>query len=1486
MPNDRPPSIRDKIAAFNNSNVNINNNNNSTTSTNSGITSGKLSPHNSTIRSTTSTMNNVNSNNSNNNLSITSSTTTTTSGSSNTGVRTVKPTGTFKTKTLPPTPTNRSSLNINAIHNNNTSSSTTTINNNNNITPNIDNNIESTTIPNHNNNNNQEDNTLTSNGGGSFYHQQQQQQHGNSMIKKTTSDLTLPKNKPAVPPRFRPGGGGGNTTTTTGTATTTTINNNNNGLGSTTNTTSTNLSPNTTAAIVSNNITSVIEESNNIATTITTNNNTTTNNNSNNNNTSMNGVRKLNKPPPIPPPARRVHNDGNNLDNNTTLTEGVTDQTTDAINSARLSIRASGVQGVGNNVPQGKFIPYVPPEEEEGSVNNVSVSTTNASGNGNLTGEHKEESTRASITAMNSSETEVEEYKQLYKIPTRQQIEAVKILQRYVKRCNAIKLFKKLKKARMNRENCSKEILSTEKYYVESLNVMQEVYLKPLKVMSSKEKPIITKEEVQAIFSDIEVIINVNTTFLNDLEERMKNYVYETQLSDIFLTMAPFFKTYSRYCNNYDRANEVLKKCKEREELKEVVLKMDKDSRTSKLGLQSYLILPIQRIPRYRLLLQDLIKHSGPDHPDYQGLKNALDKICEVADHLNNTMKIIDGTNEILKIQGQFYGELNLVEPHRRFIKDGPILEVISNDLAKTSSSHIHLFNDIVLFSQKGSKFTLKSQLPLNNLILFNYVNQEDQIDDLIFKIQSPGKSVILKALSKEDKDNWTITFYNLIKECKQSKKNKTLNVDVNTMADDSSTTFALAMANDNDDNDISPEQCVERLKQGSTMLKYCRNGRPHFRRFVLSIDETQLMWGSPNKQSHESVVSLTDVKKICYGQNTAVFQKYKNPDLEGLSFSLLYRDRTLDIVCTDRQEYHVWVQGITYLLSNMDKIVQRKKYGGQHGSTSSLSTLSSSNESTDLNSSFILPTKGIDMAVEKAKFKEQFERIGDAYTWGQGSFGGLGHGSQEDKREPLVVKDFLYLDVGIAKCENSAGAAVMLTGELFTWGKGEKGRLGHGDVNDRVKPTYVKALQGRTIKDVSMGNLHTLALDSTGTVFAFGDYQYGQLGIEKFDGFVSVPTILPICSSNGFKVSKIECGHWHSAIISEDGQLLTFGRGEDGQLGHGDKNNRHTPTPVKGTVLDDYKVVDVACGLWHTMALTEEGFLFSWGNNTYGQLGHGDTDEHLSPIFVEAFRKYPVTQISAGSAHSGCITCDGSVYMWGNGIYGQIGNNTNTHAFTPTRVKSIGKAKQLACGVNHVLVLCDDGAVYGWGAGTYGRLGLGTEADHRTPIKINFFEGKTVRYIGAGGSQSAAVCAHQWVPDEDATDCMSCKSKFTFLRRRHHCRYCGGIFCGSCTTKRITLLRFGFDTPVRIDFSTELNKLDTERENLKKQLDEPTSGSDNNYSVTEIREKLENIHFVVPNNSDYLSKVINSGFGSLVEECKQKKRVSIFDCESPISSN
>lgn len=733
----------------------------------------------------------------------------------------------------------------------------------------------------------------------------------------------------------------------------------------------------------------------------------------------------------------------------------------------------------------------------------------------------------------------------------------------------------------------------------------------------------------------------------------------------------------------------------------------------------------------------------------------------------------------------QFSTEVPLVEPHRRFIKEGWLTTA-----ADGNRLFLHLFNDILVHSQRAkisfsnmsiSKLDYKGSINLYNVSLFN----ARAPDDLEFQIRSPGVTLQLRAASMEEKSGWLVALAKAVKSsiAIRSQANKSAAESKAVVLDESSTTFAVAMSSDQKSLSLSDEYCVRSLCRGATLLKYCRNARPHFRHFKVTSDLKKLVWGSPNKSKSDSVVHLKDIKKILTGQKTQIFSRYRNPDVENVSFSLLYRDRSLDIVCKDNREFVVWVQGLSFLLSG----------GAQKFAAMGLDLSKLDDDSGDADGQAIS-----DLRTEKKKFKEKFERIGDGYSWGQNTRGALGHGDEKDVYEPLVMKEFLYLDVDSMDCENNAACAVMVGGEVFTWGQGNHGRLGHGDENDRMTPAFVRPLQGIKIRKVTMGNDFTLAMDERGTVYAFGANDKGQLGLgPSAHDKQLLPTVIEFLSA--IRVADIEAGNNHAAAITEDGKLLTWGRGEDGELGHNDRENRHLPTVVN--TLYDHRITAVSLGLWHSLALSEDGAIFSWGNATYGQLGHGTTEQALYPKQIMALSSCKVVQISAGSTHSACITSKGEVFVWGNGIYGQIGNSMKEHSLVPCKIDAFrgDMVKQIACGANHTLALTKRGLTYAWGAGTYGRLGLRSESDQSVPQRIPILADKVVRSIAAGGSMSVAVCAHQWVPDKDSPHCMQCRTKFTFTNRRHHCRNCGGLFCGACSRRRIILLRFGFNDPVRV---------------------------------------------------------------------------------------
>lgn len=171
---------------------------------------------------------------------------------------------------------------------------------------------------------------------------------------------------------------------------------------------------------------------------------------------------------------------------------------------------------------------------------------------------------------------------------------------------------------------------------------------------------------------------------------------------------------------------------------------------------------------------------------------------------------------------------------------------------------------------------------------------------------------------------------------------------------------------------------------------------------------------------------------------------------------------------------------------------------------------------------------------------------------------------------------------------------AVTSDGDLYSWGYGKYGALGHGSTEDVAMPKKVEGLSN--IVSVSCGSDYTLALDSRGKVFAFGNNGYGQLGLTGSATKVTEPKMLFIPASQG-KVVEIACGEEHSAYLDEHGNVHTWGYGNDGQLGHGNKNSLNTPKKV----VFGEKAKHVECGGGHTGILTVDGDLYMMGRGRDG---------------------------------------------------------------------------------------------------------------------------------------------------------------------------------------------------------------------------------------------------------------------------------------------
>ncbi|XP_042876756.1 E3 ubiquitin-protein ligase HERC2-like isoform X6 [Penaeus japonicus] len=256
----------------------------------------------------------------------------------------------------------------------------------------------------------------------------------------------------------------------------------------------------------------------------------------------------------------------------------------------------------------------------------------------------------------------------------------------------------------------------------------------------------------------------------------------------------------------------------------------------------------------------------------------------------------------------------------------------------------------------------------------------------------------------------------------------------------------------------------------------------------------------------------------------------------------------------------------------------------------------------------------------------------GDVYSWGEGDDGKLGHGNKSPYDRPRLIETLQGKGVVEIACGGAHSAAITALGELYTWGKGRYGRLGHGDSEDQFRPKLVEELVRYRVIDVACGSgdAQTLCITDDDNVWSWGDGDYGKLGRGGSDG-CKVPMRIDGLANQG--IIKVECGSQFSVALSMSGSVYTWGKGDYHRLGHG--TDDHVRRPRKVTALQGKKVISIATGSLHCVCCTSEGEVYTWGDNDEGQLGDSTTNAIQRPRLVMALQGKKINRVACGSAHT-----------------------------------------------------------------------------------------------------------------------------------------------------------------------------------------------------------------------------------------------------------
>lgn len=338
--------------------------------------------------------------------------------------------------------------------------------------------------------------------------------------------------------------------------------------------------------------------------------------------------------------------------------------------------------------------------------------------------------------------------------------------------CRSVSYYEVEKSTIVKLRRIVNELVNTEKTYVKNLYLIDQVFQEKIKKENAKQN-LMPPEIIPQMFSNIASIYQFHSGYLlSNLENRVANWETSQKIGDIMKGAAPFFKLYTEFMNNFDHAMNVLTIWEERcPVFADILMEIQCLPECNRLSIKHHMLSPVQRLPRYELLLKDYIKHLPENSEDLKDAKDALVLVTEATTHANEALKN-EKFQKLMEVSDKIGGVINIFTPTREFVKEGPVIKITARKGIK-QERYLFLFNDLLLVCSQYllGKFKIKDQLDVEGMEVvekedseyIQLVNGEENFDvPDSFYVRSPKKIVQFCYGSENSED---IDWCSLIKD-------------------------------------------------------------------------------------------------------------------------------------------------------------------------------------------------------------------------------------------------------------------------------------------------------------------------------------------------------------------------------------------------------------------------------------------------------------------------------------------------------------------------------------------------------------------------------------------------------------------------------------------------------------------------------------------------------------------------------------------------